>query len=268
MCGKAAVSHLSWQDIYAWAQGLTPPQSWPEDPEARANISPSRLRRKSDPDSMIWETVPATLSRDGVDQALEATWPFLPFWSRGRLPFTREGKLLSTANARLRREGDPFAPTFQRAWTRGDRALVWLSWFYEFDRRVHPQVPWAVFPLQLPFWPMAALHSRSRDEQGSPRDSVAIITVEPNEVLRSVGHHRSPALLRDPTEAECWLHGSEDEALELLRPYPNEGMGVEAMPMNIKIPGNQRVDLPEPLRQRFEDDGHPDPGAPGTREAP
>jgi putative SOS response-associated peptidase YedK len=250
MCGKGAV-HLTWREIYSWAASLTPPSAWPADPEPRVNVSPSRLRRKSDPESMVWETLPATMSHDGADVALEATWPFLPFWSRGRLPRTRQGKILSTANARLRREGLPFAPTFQRAWSQGDRAVTWLSWFYEFDRRVHPQVPWAVFPLNLPFWPMAALHGRSRDDSGESRDSVAIITVEPNEVLRSVGHHRSPALLRDPEEVEVWLHGSEDEALELLRPYPDEAMGVEVVPMEIKIPGNQKIDLPETVAKRL-----------------
>ena len=77
--------------------------------------------------------------------------------------------------------------------------------------------------------------------------SVAIITVDPNEVLKSVGHNRSPALLRDPNEADVWLHGQKQEALKLLRPHENETMGVEPVPMGIKIPGNQEVDIPEIL---------------------
>ena len=127
------------------------------------------------------------------------------------------------------------------------RVVVLVSWFYEFDSRVRPQVPYAVFPLGMPFWMMAGLARYTRMPDGEPRLTVAIITVDPNDVLRSVGHNRSPALLRNPDEAAGWLHGGKSEALALLRPYVNETMGVEAVPMGIKIPGNQAVALPDSL---------------------
>jgi putative SOS response-associated peptidase YedK len=82
---------------------------------------------------------------------------------------------------------------------------------------------------------------------GSQRLSVAVITVDPNEVLQSVGHHRSPALLRSGDEAKTWLSGTREEARALLRPHANETMGVEAIEMGIKIPGNQRIQLPSNL---------------------
>lgn len=247
MCGKAAVSHLSWKDIHAWAGSLTPPDHLPDDPQTRVNISPSRLRRKSDPDSMVWETLPITCFDGQLDVPMQAIWPFLPFWSRGRLPMTKAGKLLSTANARLRHDAEPFAPTFMTPWNRGQRVVVWVSWFYEFDRREHPQIPWAVFPLNRPFWALAGLASFGRDEAGIPQPSVAIITVEPNAVLTSVGHHRSPAILPDDAAVDRWLHGDPQEALPLLKPDADETMGVEQVPMGIKIPGNENVELPEAL---------------------
>ena len=200
MCGKASVSHLSWAEVYAFATSFTAPRALPPDPESRINISPSRLRRKSEPDSMVWEYLPVICPEGPVDAPAEAVWPFLPPWSRGALPKTREGRILSTANARLRREGAPFAPTFMGAWKNGLR--------------------------------------------------VAIVTVEPNEVLTSVGHHRSPALLRSPNEALAWMRESPETALSLLRSYPDETMGVEPVPMGIKIPGNQAVELPGVLRNR------------------
>jgi putative SOS response-associated peptidase YedK len=97
---------------------------------------------------------------------------------------------------------------------------------------------------------MAGLASFSRGEDGIPRPSVAIITVEPNAVLTSVGHHRSPALLDGPHAVHGWLRGERMQALELLQPFPNDVMGVEAMPMNIKIPGNENIDLPSALADR------------------
>jgi putative SOS response-associated peptidase YedK len=248
MCGKAAVSHLSWSDIYAYASSLSPPAALPANPESRINISPSRLRRKSEPDSMVWETLPVIYPGEHEDVPAQALWPFIPVYSEGHLPMNKQGRLISTANARLRTEGAPFAPTFMGAWSAGFRVLVIVSWFYEFDSRVKPQIPYAVFPTDAPFWMMAGLARKTVLPDGSHHLTTAIITVDPNEVLKSVGHNRSPALLRDAEEAGTWLHGEKQQALTLLRPHGNETMGVEAVPMGIKIPGNQEVEMPAPLQ--------------------
>ena len=247
MCGKAANYNLRWSEVYGYASALTPPAALPPDPPNRLNISPSRLRRKSEPDSMVWETLPVIYPAERVDAPAEAIWPFLPAYAEGRLPTNKQGRLISTANARLRHEGAPFAPTFMGAWSAGLRVLVIVSWFYEFDSRVRPQVPYAVFPTDAPFWLMAGLARRTALPDGSPRLTVAVITVDPNAVLQSVGHHRSPAILRDGGEAHTWLRGGKTQALELLRPFDNETMGVEAVPMGIKIPGNENVELPQVL---------------------
>jgi len=247
MCGKAAVSELSWAEVFAFASSLRPPSTLPADPESRINISPSRLRRKSEPESMVWETLPVIYHDNGIDRPAEAIWPFLPVYSEGRLPMNNRGRIISTANARLRNEGTPFAPTFMGAWSAEFRGIGVVSWFYEFDSRVKPQVPYAVFPTDSPCWLMAGLARRTTLPDKTVHLTTAIITVDPNEVLQSVGHHRSPALLRDTGEAKTWLQGSKQQALEKLRPYENETMGTEAVPMGIKIPGNQKVELPETL---------------------
>jgi len=247
MCGKTAVFNLTWRTVYDYATALTPPSTLPEDPKSRINISPSRLRRKSEPDSMIWETLPVIWRQGAVDAPAEALWPFIPAYSEGRLPTNRDGRLISTANARLRQDRRPFAPTFMGAWNAQSRVVVAVSWFYEFDSRVKPQVPYAVFPTDAPCWLMAGLARSTTLADGAKHLTVAVITVDPNSVLKSVGHHRSPALLRSGEEARAWLHGTKEDALPLLRPYENETMGVEAVPMAIKIPGNEQVQLPAEL---------------------
>jgi len=247
MCGKTAVYNLTWSEVFNYASALTPPSVLPADPRSRINISPSRLRRKSQPESMVWETLPVIYAREHEDIPAEAIWPFIPSYSEGRLPMNREGRLISTANARLRQNGKPFAPTFMAAWARESRAVVVVSWFYEFDSRVKPQVPYAVFPTNAPCWLMAGLTRRTVLASGDAHLTVAIVTVDPNDVLKSVGHHRSPALLRTGEEARIWLRGGQSEALALLRPHENEFMGVEAVPMGIKIPGNEQVELPAAL---------------------
>lgn len=247
MCGKTATYNLRWAEVYGYASALTPPAALPPDPTNRFNISPSRLRRKSEPDSMVWETLPVIYPSETVDAPAEAIWPFLPVYAEGRLPTNKQGRLISTANARLRQAGAPFAPTFMGAWSAGFRVLVVVSWFYEFDSRVQPQLPYAVFPTTAPFWLMAGLARRTVLPDGSQHLTVAVITVDPNAVLQSVGHHRSPAILRDGEEAHTWLRGDKQQALRLLRPFGNETMGVEAVPMGIKIPGNENLELPEVL---------------------
>jgi putative SOS response-associated peptidase YedK len=97
---------------------------------------------------------------------------------------------------------------------------------------------------------MAGLARGTTLPNGENRLTVAVITVNPNAVLKSVGHNRSPALLRSGDEARTWLRGSKAEALDLLRPYENETMGVEAVPMGIKIPGNEKVQLPPELLEK------------------
>lgn len=199
---------------------------------------------------MVWEALPVIHAAEHADTPAEALWPFIPAYSEGRLPSNREGRLISTANARLRNTGAPFAPTYMGAWNADFRVVVVVSWFYEFDSRVRPQLPYAVFPLDSPFWMMAGLARRTTLPDGSKHLTVAVITVDPNDVLLAVGHHRSPALLRTPEEAAVWLRGSKPQALPLLRPFTNENMGTEAVPMAIKIPGNEDVDLPPVLKQQ------------------
>jgi putative SOS response-associated peptidase YedK len=124
------------------------------------------------------------------------------------------------------------------AWSSDFRVIVAVSWFYEFDSRVKPQIPYAVFPTDAPCWLMAGLARHTLMTDGSRRLTTTIITVDPNEVLVSVGHHRSPALLRDANEAELWLGGSKSDALNLLRPHENETMGVEAVPATLTRMGS------------------------------
>ena len=136
------------------------------------------------------------------------------------------------------------------SWSGGFRVLVAVSWFYEFDSRVKPQIPYAVFPTDAPCWLMAGLARTTHLPDGTERVTVAIITVEPNEVLKSVGHHRSPALISNGPDVQTWLRGDKASAMALLKPHENETMGVEPMPMGIKIPGKQDIDLPGSLADR------------------
>ena len=126
---------------------------------------------------MVWETFPVIYHDSGIDRPAQAIWPFLPVYSEGRLPMNKQGRIISTANARLRTEGALFAPTFMGAWSTEFRVIVVVSWFYEFDSRVKPQVPYAVFPTNAPCWLMAGLARRTTLPDQSIHLTTAVITV-------------------------------------------------------------------------------------------
>ena len=59
-----------------------------------------------------------------------------------------------------------------------------------------------------------------------------LLTTTANEIVRPIHPTRMPVIL-DPENYEAWLHGSVDDALTLLRPYPanrmqivREGVGI------------------------------------------
>jgi putative SOS response-associated peptidase YedK len=210
MCGKASV-HIKWKDVYAYASALKPPSALPPDPEPRVNVSPSRLRRKSEPDSMVWETLPVIHPHADEDLPTEALWPYIRL-----LRGTPAGKSRDKSFhvCRLRTEINRYSTFWGMEC--GSACCV-VSWFYEFDSRVKPQVPYAVFPTNAPCWLMAGLARRTILPNGESPLTVAIITVDPNAVLKSVGHHRSPALLRSGEEARTWLTTTR-KPLALLRP--------------------------------------------------
>jgi len=52
-----------------------------------------------------------------------------------------------------------------------------------------------------------------------------VVTSTPNELVKPVHPDRMVVIL-DPTEYETWLHGTEDEAMALCRPYPAERMQI------------------------------------------
>lgn len=92
-----------------------------------------RTRFFADAGDAVWDAQVAPLGR-GVflvsqGQARVGQWGMIPPGSKERVPRTREGRRLSTNNAR--RERMATAPTFRGAWARGQRCLIPADWFQE-----------------------------------------------------------------------------------------------------------------------------------------
>ena len=98
MCGKAAVSYLIWAEVYTYTSSFTSPVALPVDLESRINISPCCLHRKSEPSSMVRETLLVTYRSEYHDSPAEAIWYLIPVYSECHLPTNKKGQPVSTLN--------------------------------------------------------------------------------------------------------------------------------------------------------------------------
>ncbi len=184
----------------------------------RYNLPPSYMRGGKP----VWEKVPVVRMVDGQRRMDMLTWPLVPHWGRGQLP------KYSTANCRSE-PGQNFSdsvkkkPAFRGAWQRDQRCLIPASWFYEWNQHTKPKTPYRVAPLNQPFFTFAGLWDRSVSDDGEVIESFTIITTEPNQLLKDIGHHRSPVII-EPDQWNTWLTSIKAMAEYLITPPPADEM--------------------------------------------
>lgn len=238
MCGRGG-HDFSWKQVYHY---LSIPGAAPAGHFRRLNVSPSSRRA----DGVDWTQLPAVMAgADGNPELVRMVWPLVPGWLKGELP------KFSTANCRSE-PGEPFSntvskkPTFRNAWRRGQRCLVPFSWFYEWDQRTQPKQPWRVLPAQAPMLVMAGLWDETRPAEGPAFRSFTLVTAEPNQLLRDIGHHRAPVVLQ-PEAWSTWLTGSETEAESLIAPPPDDALRAHRVTRRVNNPSYQEDDLLQDL---------------------
>lgn len=235
MCGRGGLD-FDWKTVWRYLSLSGEPL---EGGEHRRNIAPSTRTR----DDVEWRCLPAVRA-SGASRGVDSmVWPLVPHWLKGELP------KFSTANCRSE-AGKSFSetvsakPTFRNAWKRGQRCLVLLSWFYEWDQRGRPRQPWRVYPADAPILAMAGLWERSPLADGSSMESCTIVTTEPNALLRDIGHHRAPVVL-DADAMTAWLEGSDDDAQSVLRPPPDDMLKAHPVTKRVNNPHYDEDDLLE-----------------------
>jgi len=89
--------------------------------------------------------------------------------------------------------------------------------------------------------------------EGEITHSFAIITTTANALLKKVGHHRSPVILKQDYEA-AWLNNKLplDEVTSLLQAYPAELMNAYPVSPDIKNPKADGEQLLEAVGERLE----------------
>jgi putative SOS response-associated peptidase YedK len=131
----------------------------------------------------------------GERELVPMEWGLLPFWWK---PSDRATKRSSfqrkTINARS--EDVDKKPTYREAFKRR-HCLMPAGEFFE---RGH----YFRFADDRPF-AFAALWESWRGGEGEDVESCTLLTTEPNELVRSVGHHRMPVLLSSEAEYQLWM---------------------------------------------------------------
>lgn len=156
------------------------------------------------------------VARKSSPELASLHWGYVPPWAPAGAP---RAPLI---NARI--EGIVGKPAFRDAF-HARRCVVPAGGFYEWHAEGRVRRPW-LFQLrdEEPFL-LAALWQTSTDTGGEPLERCAVLTTEPNELMRTV-HTRMPVVLR-VGDAMRWLDTSVAPdllAADLARPFPSEEM--------------------------------------------
>lgn len=188
------------------------------------------------------QQIPIVWMRDGEREGVMARWGLIPWWAKGVAP-----KYL-TINARF--ETLKTTPAFRDAWSRGQRCIVPVLGFYEWQLRVSGKQPFYIQLNDQEVFGLAGLWDRSRPEDGDSIYSCTVITMPANELMSEIhDKQRMPAILRAEDHG-TWLEGSNEDAFELLKPYPSEAM--VAVPVSTRVNSSKNDDPTciEPIQLR------------------
>jgi len=172
-------------------------------------------------------------------------WGLVPFWSKdGKAAF-------NTINAKA--EIVTTSPAFREAMKKR-RCLVPAGWFYEWSKiDAKTKQPYAIALKDGDLFAFAGLWETWKDKATGRRlETYTVITTDPNELMQPTNgppiHNRMPVIL-SPRDYERWLAPGEPSHLpvDLLRPYPAEGMKAWKVGPDVGSVRNNRPELVEPL---------------------
>lgn len=194
--------------------------------EPRYNIAPTQI-------------VPVVTAQR-VRRLVGFRWGLVPFWATD----PAIGNRMINAKAETLDE----KPAFKYALSER-RCLIPADGFYEWQKRPKgPSQPLYVCRRDRELFAFAGLWERWKSPQGERLLTCTIITVEPNELIKSV-HHRMAAILTREAE-DLWLDTSiQDPArvLALLSPYPSDELEMYSVSRAVNTPANEDPSLIEPL---------------------
>jgi len=169
-------------------------------------------------------------TRDGL---FEGQWGMIPPGSETNVPKTKEGKRMSTNNARLERVHQAW--TYRFAWQKGQRCLIPAENFDEPNWESGKNVWWTLAQASGEPWALAGIYGVWTDKQtGEVLHHYSMLTQNCDGHPLLARLHKSdpqlPPSQQDkrtlipiaPADWETWLTGSVDQAREVIRLWPED----------------------------------------------
>lgn len=183
----------------------------------------------------------------GARELTTLRWGLIPSWARDD-----EGGGLVNARA----ETLEAKPSFRDA-LRSRRCIIPASGFYEWKPVGRARQPWLFRRRDEEPFGLAGLWESWRAPDGTFLESCAVITSEPNELMRPI-HHRMPVMLR-ADQFDAWLDPratSAEQLAPLLRPANAAEMSAVALQPRVNQVQNEGPDC---LLPAGTDDAKPPP---------
>lgn len=177
-------------------------------------------------------------------EAVTMRWGLIPHWFKpGAAP------LAPLINARS--ETITEKPSFRTAWENGQRCVIPLTGFYEWEKQGRERLPWLFQrPEGQPLAFAGLWDSWTDATDGTVIESCTVITTTPNPMLGRI-HDRMPVLLDEDTAA-TWLDPNLPDATTLLASFPSERLTETALDTYVN---SSRHEGPACLRPRGEAPG-------------
>jgi putative SOS response-associated peptidase YedK len=191
-------------------------------------------------------SVPVVRYASGEREGVMMRWGLVPHFCCGEPP------AYSTINARI--EVVETVANFRGPWHRRQRCLQLASGFYEWHAVAGGRkVPYYIHLEDQENFAFAGLWDRSAKADGSIVESVALVTIPGNDLMREIHNcgstpYRMPAILRKEDQ-EIWLTGSIEQARAVLHPYLPEQMVAYEVSSRVNMAGNDDEGLLEPVGQ-------------------
>jgi putative SOS response-associated peptidase YedK len=164
-------------------------------------------------------------------------WGLIPRWAKDQ----RIGNKMINARAETLLQKPSFKGPFKQ-----HRCLVLADGFYEWKRTSQKKIPYRISMKTREPFAFAGLWDEWRTPDGGSLRSFAIITTEPNPLMKPL-HNRMPVILSRENEAG-WLQEIDlAEAQKMLEPYPFDDLEAYRISTLVNSPGNNSEDVMKPL---------------------
>jgi putative SOS response-associated peptidase YedK len=184
----------------------------------------------------------AVITNKKPDELSFYRWGLIPFWAKDK----SIGNKLINAKAETIDQKASFKNSFKRK-----RCLVLSDGFYEWKKiGSKEKIPYRIVMNDGTPFAMAGIWDSWKDESGKITDSFAIITTEPNELMKNI-HTRMPVILEPGKERE-WLDEQNPEILKaLLKPIDSELLTAYKVSKSVNSPANDSPEVVMKLKELF-----------------